>query len=426
MIHMYAVTDRHGALSCRAMVPLTNASKLGEIHLFTVGEWAGHPDGAFEITHETFADMVAEFEEQRTPLMVDYDHSVPERGDTRAAGWIHGLEVRGNELWGTSVEWTPRASEMLRDGEYKFCSPWFVTDGAVDRRTGEKRGARLLNVALTNMPFFDGHRAITLSQTGSPRKASEAMDEMLMTFITQVAEVAGIDPAAAVKALAQMGDRIGGMLRTDLDGQEMKPKEEKAAPEEAEPEPEEKETAAAEEEPTNPEKKPDEKQMSLQLPADAVKLSEIEARAKQTDELMALRASVASLVARLDSRDQADAHAKAASDQAEREAFVASEVKAGRVFEHERADVLFVLCSDDGRARYDRMYGKRTGAGKAVPIGVKQAEPEPAIVTTDNGADLTADFTAGERVALQTMVAGMGYTRAAAIEKVRSRRAAAN
>jgi hypothetical protein len=80
-------------------------------------------------------------------LHVDYEH------DMRiAAAWFRP-EVRSDGLWAVGVKWTPRASDMLRDGEYRYTSPTFGHDA-------DMRIERVVNVALTNLPATDNQQAL--------------------------------------------------------------------------------------------------------------------------------------------------------------------------------------------------------------------------------------------------------------------------
>lgn len=85
------------------------------------------------------------------PILVDYDHlsafDVDEGGQSRAAGWIQKLEIRGGEVWAV-VEWTITAAEAIASREWRFISPEFYAD----KKTGEITG--LAAAALVNRPAF--------------------------------------------------------------------------------------------------------------------------------------------------------------------------------------------------------------------------------------------------------------------------------
>lgn len=141
----------------RSVYPLVNQSaKTGWVHAARAGEFKGHPAGAFELTREIFAQMVANFdalENQAIPLT--YDHpDYDGKGPVELAGYVHKLEVKGDDLW-AFCEFTDKAISLGRDGSYKWASIVAIFD-AVDRKSGEEIGAELLELALTSSPFIDG------------------------------------------------------------------------------------------------------------------------------------------------------------------------------------------------------------------------------------------------------------------------------
>lgn len=83
-------------------------------------------------------------------LPIDYFH----QSDNEAAGWVTELELKNNnnELWGT-VEFTPKATEMIRNGEIKFFSPEYTN--VFETKTGEVIKNVLFGGGLTNRPFLD-------------------------------------------------------------------------------------------------------------------------------------------------------------------------------------------------------------------------------------------------------------------------------
>lgn len=65
-------------------------------------------------------------------LPIDFDHrSFGTPSDTRAAGWISGMEVEGGRVM-ASVEWTPEGRAALEGRAYRFLSPVFKTDPKTD------------------------------------------------------------------------------------------------------------------------------------------------------------------------------------------------------------------------------------------------------------------------------------------------------
>lgn len=135
------------------------------MHVSDVGEWEGHSVGPFALTRDAFVQCIEAMRTCETPAPVDYDHSSlrPLDGQpTPAAGYILDLSIRDDGLYAL-VEFTQRAAEMVRAGEYRFCSGVFVWDAA-DRKTGDPIPCQLDSIGLTNKPFIDGQHAIRLSR----------------------------------------------------------------------------------------------------------------------------------------------------------------------------------------------------------------------------------------------------------------------
>ncbi len=135
--------------------------KLVWLQLAETGHWLGHPSGEFEMTPETFAQIVTNFKNRGLPVPFDMGHaseqpptegSLPEKG-APAQGWVHMLDNRGDAgLWGLT-EWFDYAREGIQAGRFAFLSP-AMRFGSKDPVTGKPIGARLTSVAITNAPFL--------------------------------------------------------------------------------------------------------------------------------------------------------------------------------------------------------------------------------------------------------------------------------
>lgn len=78
-------------------------------------------------------------------LAIDFDHRTfagQGKNDSRAAGWIKGMEVEGGRVM-ASVEWTPEGRKALADRAYRFISPVF--DNLPDGKIVRIGGAGLVN-----------------------------------------------------------------------------------------------------------------------------------------------------------------------------------------------------------------------------------------------------------------------------------------
>ena len=103
--------------------------------------------GVFLFDARSATSVMERWREWGNRLFIDYEHGAlnpHNAGPAPAAGWFD-LEVREDGLWAVNVDWTPRAREMLAQGEYRYFSPAFEVDE-------EGRIIALINIALTNLP----------------------------------------------------------------------------------------------------------------------------------------------------------------------------------------------------------------------------------------------------------------------------------
>ena len=197
----------------RSMLPLVakDAAKTW-VHFTIDGEYEGHPAGAFSFDPEVHGQILANFERQANPIPLTYEHPKYDDGQPKpAAGWVHSLELRTDGLWGL-CEFTARAAEMIRAGEYRFTSV-VVSFDSTDRKSGEPCGAEMFEVALTNTPFIDGQEPIRLSRrAGAARGFEMAIDrKKLMEALDQLPKDASVDDYhKALDAVALMEDALAG------------------------------------------------------------------------------------------------------------------------------------------------------------------------------------------------------------------------
>lgn len=185
------------------------------IHLTLEGSWEGHPMGPFEFDESVFAQLIENFEGQSNAVPLTYEH--PEYGDGQpkpAAGWIHELQAREDGLW-AFVEFTDRAAEMIRAGEYRYCSVVVVFD-SVSRDDAEEIGAELLEVGLTNSPFIDGQQPIQLSRRAR-RKANRK--EVAMSDVELMQEaIQALGEDASIERLMQWVKNKKSLLEVEQGG----------------------------------------------------------------------------------------------------------------------------------------------------------------------------------------------------------------
>jgi phage I-like protein len=133
-----------------------------EITLFKAG-WTDTKKGRF-LFDEKAQEMVMQSAKTdgRDLIPFDIGHGMlsgTDEGRHKAAGWFK-LEVgRYGDLLATDIEWTPKTREALENREYRFHSP------AIGFDPKTRRVARVLNVALTNMPATNNQTPLVLDSS---------------------------------------------------------------------------------------------------------------------------------------------------------------------------------------------------------------------------------------------------------------------
>jgi phage I-like protein len=393
---------------------LTPDGITGEMNVAIEGEWMGHPAGPFSMDADKMQQCITRFEQQQNPLVVDYEHnSVQPGGDGRAAGWIHKLELRsgpgGAELW-AMTEWTAKAADMIRSGEYRYCSP-VIDFGGKDRESGEHVPVELFNVAITNNPFLDGMHPIALSRVAAaaapgdddeqkpdveinvqpgeqepaadgdegaqnadapPAEGEEGDDEkpepegvipdpaegvdpskttegQLSAFVDAVCATSGGSKAAVLGALNDISDQVGGLVRNRLDTTDGS-------------------ASDAQEIPMS--KTTDDKSSDNTAPAADQDLRQL---------VVALTRTVGDMRAEQQAAQQAAADAKVKADadakvqlEAQNAARIDAMVNDGRLGEGERETARMVLSAANGATMFENLYGRRQ-PGDGSPVGRRQA-----------------------------------------------------
>ncbi len=107
----------------------------------------------FTVDGEARTDIMDAYGQNKTDLAIDYEHQSLSGSEAPAAGWIEGIENRGDGpgggIW-AKVRWTDRAKTYLRNREYRYISPVVL----IKKATGKV--VELLGAALTNLPAIDG------------------------------------------------------------------------------------------------------------------------------------------------------------------------------------------------------------------------------------------------------------------------------
>jgi rubrerythrin/phage I-like protein len=149
-------------------MPVTalNGHEVQDIPIAVTGNWVKGEE--FSITAADLQTIIDNFKKrQNGQVVVDYEHAsehplvAGKGGAVPAAGWIHDLYTQEDKLI-ARIEWTPKAKDHIRTGEYRFFSP-AIDWNAKDKRDGSVQGPTLTSGALTNHPFLEELPPILLS-----------------------------------------------------------------------------------------------------------------------------------------------------------------------------------------------------------------------------------------------------------------------
>jgi len=212
-------------------------------HVANEGQFLGyrHGEDPFAFTRETFIEMIRNFRNHpqfkagpdgvgvEDVVPWDFEHaseyyaaegSIPATG-TPAQGWIKDLKVvtgpNGKaELWALTL-FLPTALEYIRNGQYKWSSVSVIMN-AVDPVSGERVGAVLTSVALTNHPFIQSLEPLAASANNgiglrvnswwdAAGNATEAVDSLKTLFglkeLSTIPEV--VSEISKLRQIVEMG-----------------------------------------------------------------------------------------------------------------------------------------------------------------------------------------------------------------------------
>lgn len=167
------------------------------------GSWDGHHMGPFELNSQMFDQMAQHQRAKKIKTVVDYNHATYNffsNGEAPASGWVTDIENRkgenGAELF-ARIEWTPRAAESIRAGEYAYLSPTIVFNTR-DRESGRLGGASIHSVALTNTPFLEELPEVRLNSilASLNERGKTAPQEKRNMSIAAIAKMLGLSANA--------------------------------------------------------------------------------------------------------------------------------------------------------------------------------------------------------------------------------------
>lgn len=114
--------------------------------------------GDFTVDDESVELIQKQFKDRKLDLVIDYEHQTLADVQAPAGGWIKDI-YKGDDALIAKVEWTPKATEYLKNKEYRYLSPVVMV------RKRDQKATALHSVALTNTPAIDGMFPVVNSLT---------------------------------------------------------------------------------------------------------------------------------------------------------------------------------------------------------------------------------------------------------------------
>lgn len=147
------------------------AKPVSRIQIAKLGDFEDPRYGSFSITPENVANWQRNL--SKLPggeALIDFEHrSERKPRDSKAAGWISGIDLDGDKVM-ADARWTPDGQSSIENEIYRFLSPVFGPALGADNQPLDDA---LPSVALTNKPVL-GLPAVCLA---SAERVSEAVDE---------------------------------------------------------------------------------------------------------------------------------------------------------------------------------------------------------------------------------------------------------
>lgn len=167
------------------------------IRIFPEGEVKIRGDEPAFINKQSAENLIAIFRTGGNQMVIDYEHQTLTGEVAPAAGWITDLEWRDGDGLYARAEWTSRALEYIRAGEYKYFSPVFMM-------TPEREIVELYNLGLTNQPRLQGLDAIAAKFSGKENK---------MGIIDRIKEILGLPTEAEDETIEQEIIRLRELVK---------------------------------------------------------------------------------------------------------------------------------------------------------------------------------------------------------------------
>ncbi|TMP27201.1 phage scaffold protein [Pseudoalteromonas rubra] len=226
--------DSYGVAVCKLSADINEQGVSPRVQLMPDGPFKSHHDGRpgdVASGHWLLDDTAWQFLQANAALRnndyhFDYEHQTmlaESNGQPApASGWFKPADIEyvpGQGLFALNVKWTKRASDLIKNDEYRYVSPVF----SYDKQTG--RPVALKHFALTNDPALDGLSQVVALKTQFPNQPGETpMNEALKLLAELGITVAdgqnpepqhydqGMAALTALKAKAESADNLTTQL----------------------------------------------------------------------------------------------------------------------------------------------------------------------------------------------------------------------
>ena len=175
------------------------------------------PSRQWLLDAQAYQTIVASAKQRANPYPFDYEHQTLLSEDNGkpapAAGWWAEFDyVPGEGLFAINPDWTNKARDFIKNGEYRYLSAVFNYDPNSGRVT------EILHAALTNDPALDGMQALAaLKRSALNHTKEHSMTEALQLLLSLIGvSTTDIDlnEAAALKKLTTAAQTALAALKT--------------------------------------------------------------------------------------------------------------------------------------------------------------------------------------------------------------------
>lgn len=130
--------------------------------------------GDFFVDKDSYQSILEKFKSRKIDLVIDYEHQTLENVQAPAGGWIKDITLKNDGIYAV-VDWTNKASQYIKEKEYRYLSPVIL----LDKNT--RKVQAIHSVALTNTPAIDGMKAI-INSLHNQVDSSDIQDEKEITL----------------------------------------------------------------------------------------------------------------------------------------------------------------------------------------------------------------------------------------------------